>query len=80
VGLAHNQLTIIESDLFGQNPGLLSVAMQNNRLQEVGEYAFRSKGRDHQMQYVDLSNNPQLTVLLLNINALVGGRYTRRWG
>ncbi|XP_037729012.1 insulin-like growth factor-binding protein complex acid labile subunit [Drosophila subpulchrella] len=69
VGLAHNQLTIIESDLFGQNPGLLSVAMQNNRLREVGEYAFRSKGRDHQIQYVDLSNNPQLTVLLLNINA-----------
>ncbi|XP_017003612.3 nephrocan [Drosophila takahashii] len=69
VGLAENQLTIIESDLFAQNPGLLSVAMQNNRLQEVGEYAFRSKGRDHQMQYVDLSHNPGLKVLLLNINA-----------
>ncbi|XP_017118699.1 insulin-like growth factor-binding protein complex acid labile subunit [Drosophila elegans] len=69
VGLANNQLTTIESDLFAQNPGLLSVALQNNRLREVGEYAFRSKGHDHQMQYVDLSHNPQLAVLLLNINA-----------
>ncbi|XP_017074643.2 protein artichoke [Drosophila eugracilis] len=69
VGLADNQLTIIESDLFAQNPGLLSVNMQSNRIREVGEYAFRSQGRDHQMQYVDLSHNPKLTVLLLNINA-----------
>lgn len=69
VGLAGNQLTTIESDLFAHNPDLLSVAMQNNRLRDVGEYAFRSRGRHHQMQYVDLSNNPELVVLLLNINA-----------
>ncbi|EDW96230.2 insulin-like growth factor-binding protein complex acid labile subunit [Drosophila yakuba] len=69
VGLADNQLTTIESDLFVHNPGILSVAMQKNRLREVGEYAFRSRGPHHQMQYVDLSHNPELVVLLLNINA-----------
>ncbi|XP_017056921.1 leucine-rich repeat-containing protein 15 [Drosophila ficusphila] len=69
VGLANNQLATVESDLFAQNPRLLAVAMQNNRIREVGEYAFRSKGLGHRMEYVDLSHNPQLDVLLLNINA-----------
>uniref|UniRef100_A0A6P4F319 Insulin-like growth factor-binding protein complex acid labile subunit n=1 Tax=Drosophila rhopaloa TaxID=1041015 RepID=A0A6P4F319_DRORH len=66
LGLDDNQLTTIESDLFAHKPGLLSVSIQNNRLREVGEYAFP---RAHRMQYVDLSHNPQLVVLLLNINA-----------
>ncbi|KAH8382629.1 hypothetical protein KR009_004460 [Drosophila setifemur] len=67
VGLADNLLTRIESDLFANNPRLFSVTMHKNILKELGEYTFR--GSDRQMHSIDLSHNPQLEVLLLNINA-----------
>lgn len=69
VGLADNLLATIDSDLFAHNPILHSVSLHRNRLRELGEYAFRSRGRDRQIYSIDLSHNPQLAVLLLNFNA-----------
>ncbi|KAH8294714.1 hypothetical protein KR018_002098 [Drosophila ironensis] len=68
VCLDDNQLTTIHSDLFSQNPRLFFVTMKRNRLQVLEEYAFRPKGSQNQLHTVDLSHNPLLEVLLLNIN------------
>ncbi|KAH8336567.1 hypothetical protein KR074_007424 [Drosophila pseudoananassae] len=71
--LADNLLTIIAGDLFAHNPRLFYVTLQRNRLEELEEYAFRPKGvgkevAEHQVHSIDLSHNPQLQVLLLNLN------------
>ncbi|EDV48285.1 leucine-rich repeat transmembrane neuronal protein 4 [Drosophila erecta] len=63
--LSDNQIEVLPTKTF-RGAGNLEFLFLNR---EVGEYAFRSQGRHHQMQYVDLSHNPELVVLLLNINA-----------
>ncbi|EDV30201.2 uncharacterized protein Dana_GF23068 [Drosophila ananassae] len=73
VFLADNLLTIVAGDLFANNPLLFSVTLQRNRLEELEEYAFRPKGvgkevAEHQVHSIDLSHNPRLKVLLLNLN------------
>ncbi|KAH8255001.1 hypothetical protein KR032_000156 [Drosophila birchii] len=69
VGLADNFLTTVDNDLFAHNPILHTVSLHRNQLCELGEHAFRSQDRDRQIYSIDLSHNPQLTVLLLNFNA-----------
>ncbi|XP_001359655.2 nephrocan [Drosophila pseudoobscura] len=66
--LAQNLLTTVAGDLFAYNPRLHSVSLHTNRLEDLQEYAFRV-GQEHRLHSLDLSHNPRLTVLLLNLNA-----------
>ncbi|EDW38005.1 GL12373 [Drosophila persimilis] len=66
--LAQNLLTTVAGDLFAYNPRIHSVSLHTNRLEDLQEYAFRV-GQEHRLHSLDLSHNPRLTVLLLNLNA-----------
>ncbi|XP_022215963.2 nephrocan [Drosophila obscura] len=68
VVLAHNLLTSIAGDLFAYNPRLHSVSLHTNRLEDLEEHAFRVGTQHRRLHSLDISHNPRLTVLLLNLN------------
>uniref|UniRef100_T1PEP6 Leucine rich repeat protein n=1 Tax=Musca domestica TaxID=7370 RepID=T1PEP6_MUSDO len=65
LNLAGNRLGFINNELFLNNPRLRSLHLDGNRLQQLEEYSLQAQ---KQMDFLDLSHNPNLQSLVANMN------------